>query len=84
VCKLTAIIEGNGRHFLTLLVAFFLSSPVETTCDDEVYNNVTYFVSPKFPALMPNDKENCSIKIKLVSDDISQIRLDFLHFALVS
>jgi hypothetical protein len=59
-------------------------STVETTCDDEVYNNVTYFVSPKFPAIMPSDKENCSIRIKLVSDDISQIRLDFLHFTLVS
>lgn len=32
---------------------------------------------------MPSDKEHCSIKIKLVSDDISQIRLDFLHFSLV-
>jgi hypothetical protein len=60
------------------------SPSVETTCDDEVYNNVTYFVSPKFPAIMPSDKENCSIRIKLVSDDISQIRLDFLHFTLVS
>lgn len=65
---------------LTLLV----SPLVETTCDQEVYNNITYFVSPKFPALMPSDKEKCSIKIKLVSDDISQIRLDFLHFTLVS
>lgn len=57
---------------------------VESTCDQEVYNNITYFVSPKFPALMPSDKEHCKLKIKLVSDDISQIRLDFLHFTLVS
>jgi hypothetical protein len=57
---------------------------VEMTCDQEVYNNITYFVSPKFPALMPSDKDSCSIKIKLVSDDISQIRLDFLHFTLVN
>lgn len=63
---------------------FFLFSLVESTCDQEVNNNITYFVSPKFPALMPHDKENCSIKIKLVSGDVSQIRLDFLHFTLVN
>lgn len=62
----------------------FRSISVETTCDQEVYNNITYFISPKFPDLMPNDKQSCSIKIKLVSDDISQIRLDFLHFTLVN
>lgn len=68
------------------MIVFFsrlVSPSVESTCDQEVYNNITYFVSPKFPALMPSDKEHCSIKIKLVSDDISQIRLDFLHFSLV-
>jgi hypothetical protein len=57
---------------------------VETTCNEEVHNNITYFVSPKFPAIMPSDKEHCGIKIKLVSEDISQIRLDFVHFSLVS
>lgn len=62
----------------------FLFSLVESTCDQEVNNNITYFVSPKFPALMPYDMENCSIKIKLVSGDVSQIRLDFLHFTLVN
>lgn len=40
-------------------------------------------MSPKFPALMPSDKDHCSIKIKLVSDEINQIRLDFVHFSLV-
>jgi hypothetical protein len=57
---------------------------VETTCNEEIHNNITYFVSPKFPAIMPSDKEHCGIKIKLVSEDISQIRLDFVHFSLVS
>lgn len=61
-----------------------ISFTVETTCDQEVYNNITYFVSPKFPAIMPHDKEHCSINIKLMSDDISQIRLDFVHFTLVN
>jgi len=75
-------LQGHSSSSL----AFFLSliRLVETTCDQEVFNNVTYFMSPKFPAIMPApDKDHCSVKIKLVSDDISQIRLDFLHFTLV-
>lgn len=71
-------------QFQNIALTHVVSSLVETTCEQEVYNNITYFVSPKFPALMPGDKEHCSIKIKLVSDDISQIRLDFLHFTLVT
>ncbi|CAO1398901.1 unnamed protein product [Diamesa serratosioi] len=54
----------------------------ETTCNTEVNNNITYFVSPKFPAIMPNTIESCNLKVKLLSDDISQIRLDFVHFSL--
>ncbi|CAG9802277.1 unnamed protein product [Chironomus riparius] len=54
----------------------------ETTCDGEISNNVTYFTSPKFPALMPGDRDYCSLKIKPMSDEISQIRLDFIHFSL--
>ncbi|CAO1379622.1 unnamed protein product [Diamesa hyperborea] len=54
----------------------------ETTCNSEVNNNITYFVSPKFPAIMPNTIESCNLKVKLLSDDISQIRLDFVHFSL--
>lgn len=82
-------ILGNVCHFPVRLypsnnIFQHISPAVESTCDQEVYNNITYFVSPKFPALMPGDKENCSIKIKLVSDDISQIRLDFVHFTLVN
>lgn len=84
VCKFSVSYRNAEKHFLSISRFFSLPKPVETTCDDEVYNNVTYFVSPKFPALMPNDRENCSIRVKLVSDDISQIRLDFLHFTLVS
>ena len=40
-------------------------------------------MSPKFPALMPGDRDHCTLRIKPMSDDISQIRLDFIHFSLV-
>lgn len=40
-------------------------------------------MSPKFPALLPKDVTSCALKIMPVHPDISQIRLDFVHFALV-
>ncbi|XP_063702611.1 uncharacterized protein LOC134832493 [Culicoides brevitarsis] len=52
------------------------------TCDDEIRNNITYFMSPKFPALLPKDITSCALKIMPIHPDISQIRLDFVHFAL--
>lgn len=57
---------------------------VTATCDQEVFNNITYIVSPNFPALMANDIQNCKIKIKMISSDVSQLRLDFVHFSMVS
>lgn len=58
--------------------------PVEATCEQEIYNNITYFVSPGFPALLPNDKPSCKVKVKVLNSDISQIRFDFVHFTLVN
>lgn len=56
---------------------------VTSSCNAEVSNNVTYFVNPKFPGLL-NDVGECSLRVKKVSKDISQIRLDFVNFNLVS
>uniref|UniRef100_A0A336MSC2 CSON000532 protein n=1 Tax=Culicoides sonorensis TaxID=179676 RepID=A0A336MSC2_CULSO len=55
---------------------------VIATCDEEIKNNITYFMSPKFPSLLPKDMTSCALKIMPVHPDISQIRLDFVHFAL--
>ncbi|XP_062548394.1 uncharacterized protein LOC134213391 [Armigeres subalbatus] len=52
------------------------------TCDQEMANNITYFVSPSFPALLPRDMSLCKLKIKLMSDEITQLKFDFIHFAL--
>ncbi|KAJ6649030.1 hypothetical protein Bhyg_04262, partial [Pseudolycoriella hygida] len=55
---------------------------VTATCEQEVFNNITYIVSPSFPALMSNDVKSCKLKIKMISPDISQLRLDFVHFSI--
>ncbi|XP_019551609.2 uncharacterized protein LOC109421544 [Aedes albopictus] len=52
------------------------------TCDQEMANNITYFVSPSFPALVPRDMSLCKLKIKLMSEEITQLKFDFIHFAL--
>ncbi|RZF34570.1 hypothetical protein LSTR_LSTR006955 [Laodelphax striatellus] len=51
------------------------------SCDAEISNNVTYFVSPEFPGLTKT-AQPCSIKVKKIAPEISQIRLDFVHFNL--
>lgn len=66
---------------LTLLAMCFAT--VTLSCNAEVNNNVTYFVNPKFPGLL-NDVGECSLHVKKISKDISQMRLDFVNFNLVS
>ncbi|XP_055685628.1 uncharacterized protein LOC129791461 [Lutzomyia longipalpis] len=52
------------------------------TCDQEVFNNITYIVSPSFPASLARDVKSCKLKIKMIDEDISQLRFDFIHFQL--
>lgn len=52
------------------------------TCDQEIKNNITYFISPNFPAIMPRNAQSCNLKIKMIHPDISQLRLDFVHFTM--
>lgn len=52
-----------------------------TTCGAEVINNITYFVNPDFPDLTTS-MTSCNLTVKLVDEDISQLRLDFIHFNL--
>lgn len=53
---------------------------VVATCDQEIVNNITYIVSPNFPAVMSRDVKNCKLKIRPVNEHISQLRFDFIHF----
>lgn len=67
--------------FLTVLKFLFA---VTASCDQEVKNNITYIVSPSFPALMSADIKTCKLKVKMMSPDISQLRFDFVHFSMVA
>lgn len=67
-----------------LKILFIRILSVKVTCGEEIKNSkLSYFVSPNFPTLVPKDMSTCSVQIKPVSSDISQIRLDFLHFSMV-
>ncbi|XP_011187933.2 uncharacterized protein LOC105215619 [Zeugodacus cucurbitae] len=53
------------------------------SCNTTISNNVTYLVSPQFPSFMPsNYSAPCNYKIKLMSDEVSQLRIDFYHFSM--
>uniref|UniRef100_A0A0C9Q2N7 CUBN_4 protein n=1 Tax=Fopius arisanus TaxID=64838 RepID=A0A0C9Q2N7_9HYME len=49
------------------------------TCGNEVGNNLTYVTSPGFPNLI-DQPMNCSVVIKKIEPQVSQLRIDFLHF----
>ncbi|KAH8376757.1 hypothetical protein KR093_001165, partial [Drosophila rubida] len=51
-------------------------------CNGTIANNLTYIVSPGFPSFMPSNFTECRLQVKLMSADISQLRLDFDHFSL--
>ncbi|EDV99383.1 uncharacterized protein LOC6566711 [Drosophila grimshawi] len=52
------------------------------TCNGTISNNLTYIVSPAFPSFMPSNFTGCQLRVKLMSEEISQLRLDFNHFSL--
>lgn len=47
-----------------------------------MFNNITYFVNPDYPGISRH-MSTCEIKIKKIDPEISQFRLDFIHFHLV-
>lgn len=61
---------------------FFSEYAVIATCDQEISNNITYIVSPSFPGVLSRDVKSCKLKIKMIDEDISQLRFDFIHFQL--
>ncbi|KAL1465046.1 hypothetical protein WDU94_004641 [Cyamophila willieti] len=53
------------------------------TCGQESANNITYFTNPGFPSAT-SDVGECAIRVKKIAPEISQLRLDFLHFTLIT
>ncbi|XP_017856793.1 PREDICTED: uncharacterized protein LOC108609585 [Drosophila arizonae] len=52
------------------------------SCNGTINNNLTYIVSPEFPSFMPSNFTGCQLKVKIMSPEISQLRLDLNHFSL--
>ncbi|XP_034667961.1 uncharacterized protein LOC117901360 [Drosophila subobscura] len=52
------------------------------SCNVTITNNITYIVSPSFPSFMPSNFTGCRLRVKMMSEDISQLRIDFHHFTL--
>ncbi|ENN71136.1 hypothetical protein YQE_12067, partial [Dendroctonus ponderosae] len=71
--------EGKSYGFCAL--GFGVCCVFTATCDQEVINNLTYFVNPDFPDLTKG-MSSCILNVKKIEPEISQIRLDFVHFNL--
>ncbi|XP_044252899.1 uncharacterized protein LOC123003909 [Tribolium madens] len=73
-------IEGGTSHGACAL-GFGVCCVFTATCNEEIHNNITYFVNPHFPDLS-KDMDSCSLTVKKIDPEISQFRLDFIHFNL--
>ncbi|XP_045775283.1 uncharacterized protein LOC123874129 isoform X2 [Maniola jurtina] len=67
--------SGDCAHGLGVCCVF------EVTCGGTVQNNLTYFMSPRFPELWMGES-NCSIQIEKTHAGIMQLRIDFVHFTI--
>ncbi|KAB0793699.1 hypothetical protein PPYR_13319 [Photinus pyralis] len=72
--------QGGTSHGKCAL-GFGVCCIFTTTCNSEVFNNLTYFVNPHFPDLSTG-MTSCSTTIKKIDPEIAQYRLDFIHFNL--
>ncbi|KRT82815.1 CUB domain-containing protein [Oryctes borbonicus] len=73
-------IQG-GTSYGFCAMGFGVCCVFTATCDQDIYNNITYFVNPHFPDPDVNMTE-CNLKLRKIDEEISQIRLDFIHFNL--
>ncbi|XP_047106141.1 uncharacterized protein LOC124775354 [Schistocerca piceifrons] len=73
-------IQGGASHGPCAL-GFGVCCVFTATCGQEIFNNVTYFVNPHFPGLS-SSSSTCTITIKKVVPNVSQLRLDFVHFSM--
>ncbi|KAE8736739.1 hypothetical protein FOCC_FOCC017806, partial [Frankliniella occidentalis] len=71
----------NGKSYGPCALGFGVCCVFTASCGDVIENNVTYFVSPNFPAIT-RESNSCELEVKKVSPDVSQLRLDFIHFSM--
>uniref|UniRef100_A0A1B0G9K9 CUB domain-containing protein n=1 Tax=Glossina morsitans morsitans TaxID=37546 RepID=A0A1B0G9K9_GLOMM len=55
---------------------------VVANCNETITNNMTYLTSPNFPSFMTENFTDCNLRVRLLNNDISQLRIDFYHFTL--
>ncbi|KAJ8959223.1 hypothetical protein NQ318_022485, partial [Aromia moschata] len=73
-------IQG-GKSYGFCALGFGVCCVFTATCDQEAFNNITYFVNPDFPDLS-SGMSSCSLTVKKIDPEIAQFRLDFIHFNL--
>ncbi|XP_030751897.1 uncharacterized protein LOC115879289 [Sitophilus oryzae] len=73
-------IQGGNSHGFCAL-GFGVCCIFTATCNQQVINNLTYFANPDYPDFTTG-MSTCQLSIRKVSQDVSQIRLDFIHFNL--
>ncbi|CAL7950174.1 unnamed protein product [Xylocopa violacea] len=67
--------KSHGRCALGFGVCCIFTA----TCEQEVQNNLTYVISPGFPNLI-DWPMNCSVVVQKIDRQVSQLRIDFVHF----
>ncbi|XP_051170638.1 uncharacterized protein LOC127287642 [Leptopilina boulardi] len=69
----------QGKSHGPCALGFGVCCIFTTGCGGEVLNNLTYVTSPGFPNLI-DQPMNCTVTIRKIEQQISQLRIDFLHF----
>ncbi|XP_015191388.1 PREDICTED: uncharacterized protein LOC107074451 [Polistes dominula] len=69
----------NGKSYGPCALGFGVCCIFTASCDQEVQNNLTYVTSPGFPNLIDRPM-NCSVVVQKIDRQVSQLRIDFLHF----
>ncbi|XP_048510341.1 uncharacterized protein LOC105692582 [Athalia rosae] len=69
----------QGKSHGPCALGFGVCCIFTTSCGEEVQNNLTYVTNPGFPNLV-DQSMNCSLTVKKIDPQVSQLRIDFLHF----
>ncbi|XP_076634940.1 uncharacterized protein LOC143348529 [Colletes latitarsis] len=69
----------QGKSHGPCALGFGVCCIFTASCADEVQNNLTYVISPGFPNLI-DWPMNCSVVVRKIDRQVSQLRIDFVHF----
>ncbi|KZC12368.1 PREDICTED: uncharacterized protein LOC107190469 [Dufourea novaeangliae] len=69
----------RGKSHGPCALGFGVCCIFTASCAEEVQNNLTYVISPGFPNLI-DWPMNCSVVVRKIDRQVSQLRIDFVHF----